>query len=399
MLYFLYPQLRKLSGAERLILRLASHVSSQGRRVTLLTNYCDPVCRSNLDPRVTLVETGRRVGIFGNHYLDAPLEYIYSIRLLSQIGKDAEAIVFFGPPSLTALAWSKRFSGGRAPALYFCYEPPRFVYDDTREVVGRMGAVGLFARPVFQLYKILDRAMARRADVLLANSEFGAARLRAAYGLHAEVITHGVDLSDPLPSTVETLRARLGMKGKCVVLGVNFMHPRKRIDLFLRAFHRVRDRVPNAAALLVGSGPEVERLKALTRELGVDDAVLFAGFVPDEELSAYYSLANLYLHTGKLESFGLSVLEASASGLPVVSVNEGGPREIIADGVTGMLVEATPASIAETVAALLEDGPRRLAMGEAGRSRVRRIYNWDRGAQTLLDVVGKERASRFDGES
>ena len=98
--------------------------------------------------------------------------------------------------------------------------------------------------------------------------------------------------------------------------------------------------------MVVGEGPERARLEQLARDLDVSGAVIFAGFVPDNDLPNYYALASLYLHTGRLESFGLSVLEASRSGVPVVSVDEGGPREIIEDGRTGLLVPASPDALA-----------------------------------------------------
>jgi glycosyltransferase involved in cell wall biosynthesis len=387
MFYFLYPQLRKLSGAERLILRLAAHTSALGKRVTLVTNYFDSSCRPDLDSRVVLIESGARPEFFNNHYLDAVFEYLYSIRLLRYVGADAEAVTFFGPPSLPALAWSKQFAHTPAPHLFFCYEPPRFIYDDTREVVARLGPAGLVARPFFGLYKSLDRSMVSRADALLANSAFGAERLRAAYGRPAKVITHGVDFAKPAPEKVEGVRSRYSLDGKCVLLTVNFLHPRKRIDLFLRAFQLVRAKAPETAALIVGSGPEGDRLAALARELKVEDAIIFTGFVSDEELPSYYALASVYVHTARLESFGLSVLEASSAGVPVVSVDEGGPREVVADGDTGKLVQADPVSIANAVLSLLGDSLKRAAMGEAGRRRALENYSWDRGARTFLDVV------------
>ncbi len=387
MLYFLYPQLRKLSGAERLILRLATYSADLGAPVTLVTHYFDSSCRSSLSPRVHLCETGRRANFFHNHYLDAALEYLYSVRLLSQVGPDAEALTFFGPPSLPALFWSKRIQHRRAPHLYFCYEPPRFIYDDTREITIRLGRGGFVARPFFASYKVLDRAMVHSADTLLGNSAFGAQRLSAAYGRDATVITHGADLIKPAPAQIDALRARYHLGGKCVLLTVNFLHPRKRIDLFLRAFELIHAQAPEAAALVVGAGPEEARLRALAAELNIQHAVIFAGFVPDEELSAYYALADLYLHTCKLESFGLSVLEASAAGVPVVAVNEGGPREIVVDGETGTLVSANARSIAEASLALLRDPARRAAMRQAAPMHVSRNYAWEHGAQTFLEVA------------
>lgn len=393
MIYFLYPQLRKLSGAERLILRLATYTTQRGAPVTVLTHYFDSSCRPALGVQVRLTETGERPTLSNNHYLNAPVEYLYSIRLLKHIGGDAEAITFFGPPSLPALYWSKRFSAlsPRLPRLYFCYEPPRFAYDDTEAVVRRLGATGMLARPGFGVYKRLDRAMAQQADALLANSAFGAARLRAAYGRDATVITHGADFADPAPAQVDALRARYALQGKCVLLTVNFLHPRKRIDLLLRALPQIRASQPNTAAVIVGAGPEANALESLARELQIQDAVLFTGFVADEELPAYYAASDVYVHTGKLESFGLSVLEASAAGVPVVSVDEGGPREIIADGETGRLVAAQPDALAEAIVALFGDPAARARMGQTARARVAAHYSWERGAQEFLDVCQQMR--------
>lgn len=386
MIYFVYPRLRKLSGAERLILRLASHITRNGAHVTLVTHYFDASCAPALAPRVQLVQSGDRLNFFKNHYLNAPFEYLASLRLLQYIGADARAVAFFGPPSLPALAWFSRRSR-HAQNIYFCYEPPRFIYDDAFEVTRRMGASGVFARPFFALYKMLDRAMVRRADTLLANSRFGAGRLRAAYGRDATLITHGADFEPASFEHVCAVRAAHGLDGKFVMLTVNFLHPRKRIELFLRAVAELKTRLPHTVALVVGAGPEKDALVALAHELQLTDAVRFTGFVPDEELPAYYAASDVYVHTGKNESFGLSVLEASAAGLPVIAVNEGGTREIIENNVTGILVEAAPGAIADAVLALANDKARRSQMGAAGKRRAADLYSWERGARDFLGVL------------
>ncbi len=386
MIYFVYPRLRKLSGAERLILCLASHVAQLGTPITLLTHYFDASCAPVLAPQVQLIQTGDRLEVSKNHYLNAPFEYLNSLRLTRLIGGDAEAVTFFGPPSLPALT-RYSFRHRAVPKLYFCYEPPRFIYDDAEAVSRRMGIGGVVARPLFWLYKRIDRAMVRRADNVLANSNFGAERLRAAYGRNATVITHGADFLQVQAAGIETVRAKYGLDGKFVLLTVNFLHPRKRIDLFLQAFADVKARVPNAVTLVVGSGPEDAALRALASDLDISDSVRFTGFVPDEELPAYYGASDVFVHTCKNESFGLSVLEASAAGLPVVAVNEGGPREIIADGVSGLLVDANPTALADAIGVLAGNSELREQMGQAGQQRAAANYSWERGARDFLNVV------------
>lgn len=384
MMYFVYPRLRKLSGAERLILRLASYTTHLGAPVTLVTHYFDASCAPALDPQVRVIQTGDRLEVFQNHYLNAPFEYLAAVRLLKHIPSDADGVTFFGPPSLPALAWLARRKTA-FPKLYFCYEPPRFIYDDAQAVTSRMGVGGILARPLFGLYKQIDRAMVRRADAVLANSHFGAERLRAAYNRTATVITHGADFTPATAADIARVCAQYDLDGKIVFLTVNFLHPRKRIDLFLRAFAELN--MENAVALVVGSGPEGEALKGLARELGVEPQVRFTGFVPDEQLPAFYGASDVYVHTCKNESFGLSVLEASAAGLPVVAVDEGGPREIVQKNVTGLLSQAEPRALAEDMRRLAVDAALRARMGEAGRRRAQENYSWELGARDFLHVL------------
>ncbi len=386
MIYFLYPRLRKLSGAERLILRLASYLTFTGAPVTLVTHYFDARCAPALAPSVRLLQTGSRLDYIKNHYLNAPFEYLAALRLVKYIGADARAAAFFGPPSLPALArYARRKT--RAQTLYFCYEPPRFIYEDAAQVTARMGGGGALARPFFGLYKHIDRALAPRADTLLANSQFGAERLCAAYGRAATVITHGADFAPASAEQIRAVRAQYALDDKFVLLTVNFLHPRKRIDLFLRALAELKTRVPHATALVVGAGPEDAALRALARALQIDDAVRFTGFVPDKELPAYYAASDVYLHTCQNESFGLSVLEASAAGLPVIAVNEGGPREIVAHDVTGLLTDAQPAALADAAFLLAQDAARRRQLGAAGKTRAAQRYAWTRGAQDFLGAL------------
>src|SRR5205814_4082861 len=122
--------------------------------------------------------------------------------------------------------------------------------------------------------------------------------------------------------------------------------------------------------------------------------VIFAGVVPENQLPAYYALGNIYIHTGREESFGLSVIEALAMGLPVVSVAEGGPCDTVQDGVSGYLVPAEVAALGNAAARLLADPDKARRMGQAGARFVGDHFNWERGAATLLRVLAGARGSR-----
>ncbi len=399
---FIYPQIKRLTGAQRLILALAGSVATlpdAPARVTILTHRFANECRPALSPAVGLIETGRNLNLTGNHYLDSLLEYGAGPSLLHHLPPDTTAICFFGPPSLPGLWWARKLRRLKILLLYFCYEPPRAAYTDRSTVSRRMGKLGWLFGPLLWLYRPLDRYLARQADTVLVNGEYGRQLIAETYGLDSTIITHGVDLSGPdlsnagLEQAVTALRDRYSLQDRPVILTVNHLHPRKRIDLLLRALAEVVTSQPQAVVLVVGQGPEEASLRELASQLGLTDRVIFAGFVPDQELAACYAAATLYVHTGRAESFGLSVLEACAAGLPVVAVNEGGPREILVEGETGFLVEATPAALSHSINRLLDDPALARRMGQAGAERVRTLYTWEQGAQAFVRVAASRRSA------
>jgi glycosyltransferase involved in cell wall biosynthesis len=336
-------------------------------------------------PGLAVVETGRRVDWFSHHYADAALEYALGPLLIRYIPKDVDTLVCFGPPSLPALWWARHRGWGAPvrPLLAFLYEPPRFVDRDRGDVVAGLGRIGLIVQPLFAVYGAVDRRFARAADTLLANGSYGADRLARVYGREAVILPHGVDFREANERAVATVRARYRLPEHApVILTVNQLHPRKRIDLFIRAVAGVRATHPSVIGLIVGRGVDETRLRAEAARCGVTDAIRFAGFVTDDDLPALYRSATAYLHTGRDETFGLSVLEAAWSSVPVVTVGEGGPPGIIEEN--GWIV---PTDIAAIVAALNEI----LANLSAAQTRavraqaaVRARYRWEDGARALI---------------
>ena len=284
------------------------------------------------------------------------------------------------------------------PLLAFLYEPPRFVDRDRRDVAAGLGRVGTVVTPLFGLYGMIDRRLVRAADGLLANGDYGAQRLNEAYGRDAVVIPHGVDFTEPDDATIATIRARYDLTdGAPVLLTVNQLHPRKRIDLFIRAFAAVRASHPSAVGLIVGRGVDEARLRAEAAHCGVTDAVRFAGFVPDADLPAIYRAASVYLHTGRDETFGLSVLEAVWSGTPVVAVNEGGPRDILGGGAFGSLLPADAEAIARAVRTVLDNPATARERAERARAVAGARFRWEAGADALIQTAEGLHTRRRDG--
>lgn len=173
--------------------------------------------------------------------------------------------------------------------------------------------------------------------------------------------------------------------------------PHKGIDTGIRCLAALGSDIPELRYAVAGTGPDLERLEALARDLAVRDRVHFLGPVPDAHLPALYNLGEVYLAPSRfeehgVEGFGIAIVEASASGLPVIVGRSGGTADAVLEGETGMLVDPEdPGAFAEALRLLLGDRSLAGAMGEAGRRAVETFFNWDRVAEAMRDI-GREAA-------
>jgi phosphatidylinositol alpha-1,6-mannosyltransferase len=198
------------------------------------------------------------------------------------------------------------------------------------------------------------------------------------------------------------LRRRWGVGDAPVILTVARVVPHKGQDMGIRAVAALRHDFPELRYIVVGEGPDEQRLRALAKELGVSDTVGFVGAMRDDELPEAYATSTIYLGASRVvsdidaEGFGISFVEAAASGIPSVAGDSGGVRSAVRDGETGIVVPATDSdAITDAIRSLLLNPERRKKMGIAGRLAVETHYNWDRVARDVRDftytVVGAAR--------
>jgi phosphatidyl-myo-inositol dimannoside synthase len=156
--------------------------------------------------------------------------------------------------------------------------------------------------------------------------------------------------------------------------------PHKGIDTVIAALPML----PEVRYAVAGDGPDRPRLEQLADQLGVRDRVRFLGNVPEVQLPGLYRAATLYAGlsreaNGQVEGFGLSLVEAQASGIPVIASTSGGIPDAVLDGRTGVLIPPDdPTAAAVTLIGLLSDPGRLAAMGRSGRARVEQYLNWGR---------------------
>src|SRR5690242_1304138 len=232
------------------------------------------------------------------------------------------------------------------------------------------------------------RAILGGAAVLMANSAW---TRDLAIGVLGEVGLDGqgqrvrvVPLgTDPLrfhpgidPSPVRE-RFELPDGGTRWLLTVARLVAHKGVDMVIKALPAVLEAAPDVRYAIAGSGPERDRLEKLAHKTGVAEQVRFLGEVGEAELPALYNLASVYVGASRrssltgVEGFGISLVEASACGLPVVAGNSGGVPDAVRDGETGFLVPPEdPAALAEAITRLLADRDLARRIGAAGRRAV-----------------------------
>lgn len=376
-----FPRFKVLSGAERLILELAAGLVRAGHVPRVVCHVFDPSCRALLPAEVEVAVTGARLDWTRNRYVNAAFDYLRATRLGRLVVSGADAAVLYGPALRLVPTLTKR-RPPRPAVVYHCFEPPRVLYQDRDDVLARSGPARWPLAAALSLYRRVDRRLVARAEAVTASGPYAARRVRQVYGREAIPITHGL-ARERLDAPADVERG----SGPSLVT-VNYLHPRKRVDLVLRAVAALPAKLGRLGLTVVGEGPERPALEDLARELGLGERVRFAGFVPEASLPAYYRGAECYVHAAREESFGLSVIEAAYCGLPVVAVAEGGVVDNVRDGETGVIVEATPEALAAGIAAVLTRPDRGRALGARGHEMVDRRYSWDRGVEDLLTAVG-----------
>lgn len=238
---------------------------------------------------------------------------------------------------------------------------------------------------------ILDPALRRRIKHRLLNR--GARRLEAyqCISRHTLAMLRQAGYDEArlylVPNAVDASRFELAQPGREGPVRVVFAgrHVQvKALDVLLRAWAQVR--APQASRLvLAGDGPEHEALVRLARELGIESAVEFPGMVDD--IPGLLRQASLYVQASHQEGLPNAVLEAMASGLPVVATRVSGHEDVVRDGVTGLLVPAGDVqALASALQRMVDDPGLRERMGAAGREVALGEFGTERVLRSLLGL-------------
>ena len=224
-----------------------------------------------------------------------------------------------------------------------------------------------------------------RADRILSTSHAMAKEIKKYTNSQILVTPFGIDLERFRPFAVPS---RFGQED--LVIGTTkSLEPVYGNETLIKAFGHLRQRHPGfpLRLLMVGGGSLEKPLKELVISMGLVNDVTFTGRVSNNAIPEYLNMMDIYAALSVSESFGVSVVEASACELPVVVTDTGGLKEVVEDMVTGFVVPV--GNVEQTVIAfekLLADMDLRKAMGENGRKKVRKMYNWKDNVDQMIKI-------------
>ena len=285
-----------------------------------------------------------------------------TVQILADGGFDAIHVCSPGPAGIAGVLVARALS----LPLVGSYHTELTAYADLRS--GQRHVADTMALAVSTFYDACDVVL---SPSLASNTAL------AGIGMSGEKVLRwdrGVDTSRFDPSLRKTT---LLPQGKLNVLYSGRITREKGADLLADAFLLARERDPQLHLVLAGGGPEQERL---AERLG--EHATFLGWLSGAELARAYASADLFLFPSCTDTFGQVVLEAQASGLPVIAVAEGGPLSLIEDRVTGLLSEASAPALADAVLELAASSLLRESLSRAALAAVRE-RTWERALSRL----------------
>ncbi|MDD4447373.1 MAG: glycosyltransferase [Methanothrix sp.] len=240
--------------------------------------------------------------------------------------------------------WSHYAARKHHPNLWYCYTPVRAFYDLRESMIARQpnAAMRILAASWIRVHSWFDQRSVQNLDQVVAISETVQRRIKDFHGRSSQVIYPPVD----------TKRFQFKEYGD-FWLSVNRIYPEKRIDLQFEVFREL----PVERLVVVGGYAQGDHAAKYYEKLvkNIPGNVDMRGAVSEEELMELYEKCKGLICTAQDEDFGLTPLEAMASGKPVVAVNEGGFKETVIHGKTGLLVEANRDELVRAIKEISKD--------------------------------------------
>ncbi len=345
-----------IGGVESHVLALSRWLVTEGYRVTVVSSKLGDEPAEEFIDGIHVIRLEPLAEVFST-----PINYQFRRRLVQL---ETDIVHAHSPPPLTEVSAARAAEELGVPFV--------LTYHCDLELPSPLGTL------LTELYRrTLGLYALRKADAIITTTDSYHATSRSVWAYEPVVIPNAInaDLFNPEISG-EQIRERYALEDSKIVLFVGRLRRHKGLEFLIESARYVDDDV---RYIIVGSGDFRPAMEKMIHDLGLDDTVILAGRVPDEELPYYYGACDVFVlpSVSRLEAFGIVGLEAMATATPTVVSNIPGVCEVIEDGKEGLLAEPMNArALAEKLGILLSDAERRKKMGEQGRATVVNKFHW-----------------------
>jgi len=362
------PRAGRYPGIERLVKDLVHHLTAQGIQVTVVTTFWNGGEKHGSYRGVAIHRVrdtssvlGKWASIGDSHY------WTWGLSVARLVGRLREASVVH---AISPLAGTAVLVEAGLPVVSTFYHEE--LLWDWRQ---------LLYKP---FHKMLERRAYQSSTLVTCPSKASSRVLQSSYGVperRVRVTPYGIDLSrfvgDPRQES-KTIR----------VLYVGPHEPRKGLMCLLEAIAVLRGKGIDVHLVTVGKGSQLPDLMLHSRRLGISDITEFRGYLDDPDdtkLPLVYSGADIFVLPSFREGFGFVLVEAMASGLPVIATAISAIPEVVGDA--GLLVPpGDPGALAEALRKLILDPAKRVELGRRGRQRVEDVFAWDKAISRILST-------------
>lgn len=201
---------------------------------------------------------------------------------------------------------------------------------------------------------------------------------------HGVIIPYGVDFKRFRQTlSKDEIRSQFNIpKDEIILFSLQRLSKEKRVDLLIRSMEYISKGEKKVKLIIGGKGPEESFLKQLVKQMNLSSKIMFAGHIRKDDLPKYFVMSDIFVLHSTYETFGAVLVEAMATGKPIVSVKSTAIPDVIDDGINGLLVEPNnPKAFAESVIKLIRNKELRKEFSLNAHKKAMKEYNWDKIAE------------------
>ena len=233
------------------------------------------------------------------------------------------------------------------------------------------------------IHKSILKRNLKSAAVVMATSETISAAIKNVIDSEVEIVPFGIDLNVFKRKEITRI-----FDASYIVIGtIKSLEKIYGIDILINAFHILKTKYKSIKLLIVGTGSQELAYKSLVKQLNLDNDVVFTGKIDYEKITDYHNMIDIFVNVSRNESFGVSVIEASACEKPVIVSNVGGLPNVVVNSKTGFIVNTEdPSDTARAIDLLMNDSSLRFKMGEEGRQFVKNKFELNKNTDDLIGI-------------